>query len=166
MKLLVNRAFETPVRYFVSPVQIAGHIPVVWISGRGPLPCFPFCLISSVFVFIENQRPEVAGHAITRTHFRHLLPSDCQPGKAVSEHCTKGRIIHGYQPVYILLMFEQTQDRGDFFFQLFAVNYKIQKAVFQQKFTSLKSFRQILFDGLLDHPRSCKANECTWFGNI
>jgi hypothetical protein len=42
----------------------------------------------------------------------------------------------------------------------------IEKPLFQQEFRPLKAFRQLLTDGLLDHARSCKANQRAWLGDV
>ena len=42
----------------------------------------------------------------------------------------------------------------------------VKKTVFEKEFSPLKSFGQITFDRILDHPRSRKADECTGLADV
>ena len=48
-------------------------------------------------------------------------------------------------------------------FHLFPLHNAIQKTMLKQEFRLLKTGRQLLTDGLLDHTGTCKANQCTRF---
>src|ERR1043166_2820691 len=58
-----------------------------------------------------------------------------------------------------------TEQSADFFAQFFAVHDHVDQTVLLEKFSSLKSFRQLLMCRFLDHARSGETNHAPRLSN-
>ena len=68
--------------------------------------------------------------------------------------------------LYPGLLFEHSQQIGQGFFQVLAVDHEIYEAAFQQKLGGLEAFGQVAFDGFADHARAGEADEGAGFGEV
>src|SRR5881409_3460698 len=57
---------------------------------------------------------------------------------------------------------EVAEQPADLFTQFFAVHDHVDQAVFLKKFSCLKSFRQLLMRGFLDHTRPGETDHASW----
>src|SRR5206468_9081673 len=53
---------------------------------------------------------------------------------------------------------EVTEQSADFFAQFFPMHNHVDQTVLLEKFSGLKSFRQLLMSGFFDHPWPCEAD--------
>src|SRR5437867_10028392 len=60
---------------------------------------------------------------------------------------------------------EVAEQPTDLFTQFFAVHDHVDQAVFLKKFSGLKSFRQLLMRGFLDHTRPGETDHASWLCN-
>ena len=58
------------------------------------------------------------------------------------------------------------QDLTKCFLQILTPYNIIYKTMLNQKFCSLKSFRQFLTKSLLNDTRTCETDQCTWFAKL